>query len=224
MKIGQWLAVTFYVLGMVGCAPAFHQPLDAEHAATIKTIALVVVPDPFETLGGEALRKADFKFGQPMTAALRDALQRRGYRVFTVPYSDRQPTEFIGDYRLLAATNADAILDARVIHAGYAREITPNPNRFHRPYIHLHTRLVSPKTGKVVFAEMASLVADEITVAGKAVFVPWKSTSPRKYFFPARTFDANDPGPLVNAREAALAGLNASMVPVAEALLNGLKP
>lgn len=109
-----------------------------------------------------------------------------------------------------------------MIHAGYAREITPIPKRYHRPYIHLHSRLVT-KTGQIVFVEMASLVGDDITVAGVTSAVPWKNTTPRKYFFLARYSPQDDPGPLADHREKAIEGLNASMMPVARAVVAGLK-
>lgn len=96
------LAVSFACIGsflLSACAPAFHQPLNAEQAATIKTIALIAVPNPAETLGGAELQKAGVDFSGPMTLALQRALQQNGYTVTIVPYGDRLSSEFISDYR-----------------------------------------------------------------------------------------------------------------------------
>lgn len=223
MKRVALFGFILFSVAMGGCGgPAFHRPLDAEQARAIKTIGVITVPQPTENLGGAGLDKAGFDFSRPMTAALEQALRRAGYRVVILPAANRLGSDFVGNYESYAGAAADAILDTRVVFAGYAAEITPNPKRFHRPYIHLHARLLNTKTRQVVFEEMASLVGPDITVAGRTIPTPWKDSAPDKHHFRVK-IPAPDPGPFVAAREAAIAGLMESMTPVAEALIGGLK-
>ena len=215
------ILVISFIVG--ACAPSIRQSITPDQARTIRTIGVISVLNPTGTLGGEQLRKASFDFGTPMTQSIKKALKQLGYAVVPIVYRNRNSSQFLADYSSLPPSRADAVLDTRVIFAGYAQELVPFRVRNHRVYIHLHSRLVSTKTKEVLYSEMVSLIGDKIHVGREVHFAPWKESEPKKYFFRQPVNVVNYPGPLGEHKAKATEGLRAGMGPVARSLTAGLR-
>src|SRR5262249_42256036 len=163
-----------------GCATGVTSQQFNPQGETLKTIALISVPNPvqytaidfggkaglFGAIGGAAIAAdaktmsetltktasdARFDYSREMQAALVDRLKRAGFKVVMVRAEREAPTALLSDYAKVPAGEADALLDVDARTVGYATYNITDPD--FRPYVMADVRLVSAKTRAVLYSE-----------------------------------------------------------------------
>lgn len=164
---------------VAACGGASSQQFNPQ-GETIKTIALITVPNPtqyqavdwggkaslFGAVGGvatqadaktmsraltKAVKDANFDYSRAMQAALADRLKRAGFNVVAASARREAPEKLLSDYGNVPAGGADALLDINARVVGYSTYNIRDPD--FRPHIQADVRLVSAKTRTVLYAE-----------------------------------------------------------------------
>jgi hypothetical protein len=144
----------------------------------------------------QALRGQQIRIGDAMTNALETALRAQNYEVVRVKAVREKPSEFVDNYKLVE-TDADAILDIALTHAGYMRT---KKDRVYTPLLRLEARLVSAAGRRKIFSDVFAY--------GRSTWSDDNPTPDQKYIF--KEFSE-----LLNAIPQAQEGLETGVAPLA---------
>lgn len=211
---------------LISACGSVHQPFKSERGTSLRTIGVLTVPAPLPGLGQRQIKKAGFNFGRDMTSAFVKALRSAGYRAVIIKAPRSAGNNFIEDYGSIRNPGVDAFLDTRTISVTYTiGEVNMRSmlDMYSRPYIHIHSRLVSAKSKKIMYAEMVNLTGDNLYVSGGEVALPWKASSPRKYYFKTSAEDRSSPLKDPKRRSKAVTGLRAGLKPIAKHVVSKIK-
>lgn len=173
------IAALVLAASVAGCGGVASQKFNPQ-AESIKTIALITVPNPvqyqtvdwggkasfFGALGGaatqadaktmslaltQAVKESRFEYSRAMQASLAEQLRRAGFNVVSVTAQRDAPASLLADYRNVPAAGADALLDVDARVVGYSSYNVSDPDL--RPHVQADVRLVSARTHATLYSE-----------------------------------------------------------------------
>jgi hypothetical protein len=179
------------VFSVVGCAGPRVSQYDPT-STSIRSIVLIRVPDhPTYSLSNNSatmigaygalakqgafdkfLRDGGFNFGQEMTQALREELERSGYEVVLAEAARKDAFTLVSDYGRVLPRNRDAILDVVAgFGVGYTTGTAFDPD--YRPsFMRLYVQLVASRSREVLYGEQIKYGSPNVFVGGTAVPAP----------------------------------------------------
>lgn len=185
------------LLALSGCVGPQVRSYDPTKV-TIRSIALVAVPDHEEyrltnnsaTMIGLVASKANqaefngilrnkgFNFGKEMTRALKEELERSGYRVTLVEAKRPNNYRLVGDYGSVNASSVDAILDVVAgPFIGYETG-TPESPAYRPSFNRLAVQLIDVRNKGLLYGELISYGSPNKFSGGTKV------PALKQYFYP----------------------------------------
>jgi hypothetical protein len=158
------------------------QPFMPPQGESIKTIALLTIPEPAGYFLGEGglsaggaligipaivvdvvsvpnhpeYQSTDFHFSAVAERRLTEHLKAAGFSVVSVPVDREKPNQLLRDYQALSVSNVDAYLDVAVLGVGYRKSNSGAWPFAHKvgPYVAVAVRLVSARSKKILYADI----------------------------------------------------------------------
>jgi hypothetical protein len=184
------------LFALSGCVGPEVQSYDPKNV-TIRSIALIAVPDHEEyrltnnsatmigLVAGKAnqpglnriLRSGGFNFGKEMTRALKEELERSGYRVTLVEAQRPNSYRLVGDYGSVNTKSVDAILDVVAgPFIGYETG-TPGDAAYRPAFNRLAVQLVDVRNKTVLYGELIKYGSPNVFSGGTEI------PAPKQYFY-----------------------------------------